>query len=138
MTTPVVLDTNIVLDLWLYNDPATPALLAALTAKEVQWVATQVMRDELERVLAYPHIVQRMLKSSITAEHILAQFDARAVLKPVAAKAPYTCKDADDQKFVDLAAATQAQLISKDKAVLTLRNRMARIGVAVAKSFPAR
>ena len=52
MTTPVVLDTNIVLDLWLYNDPATPALLAALTAKEVQWVATQVMRDELERVLA--------------------------------------------------------------------------------------
>ncbi len=138
MTTAVVLDTNIVLDLWLYNDPATPALLAALTAKEVQWVATQVMRDELERVLAYPHIVQRMLKSNITAKHILAQFDVHAVLKPVAAKAPYTCKDADDQKFVDLAAVTQAQLISKDKAVLTLRNRMARIGVAVAKSFPAR
>ncbi len=138
MTTAVVLDTNIVLDLWLYNDPATPALLAALTAKEVQWVATQVMRDELERVLAYPHIVQRMLKSNTTAEHILTQFDAHSVLKPVAAKAPYTCKDADDQKFVDLAAATQAQLISKDKAVLTLRNRMARIGVAVAKSFPAR
>jgi len=138
MTTPVVLDTNIVLDLWVYNDPATPALLAALTANDVQWVATQIMRDELERVLAYPHIVQRMLKSNITTEHILAQFDAYAVLKPVAAKAPYTCKDADDQKFVDLAAATQAQLISKDKAVLTLRNRMARIGVAVAKSFPAR
>jgi putative PIN family toxin of toxin-antitoxin system len=138
MTTPVVLDTNIVLDLWLYNDPATPALLAALTAKDVQWVATQVMRDELERVLAYPHIVQRMLKSNTTAEHILAQFDVHAVLKPVAAKAPYTCKDADDQKFVDLAAATQAQLISKDKAVLTLRNRMVRIGVAVTKSFPAR
>jgi putative PIN family toxin of toxin-antitoxin system len=138
MTTAVVLDTNIVLDLWLYNDPATPALLAALTAKEVQWVATQVMRDELERVLAYPHIVQRMLKSNTTAEHILTQFDAHSVLKPVAAKAPYTCKDADDQKFVDLAAATQAQLISKDKAVLTLRNRMARIGVAVAKIFPAR
>ncbi len=138
MTTAVVLDTNIVLDLWLYNDPATPALLAALTAKEVQWVATQVMRDELERVLAYPHIVQRMLKSNTTAEHILTQFDAHSVLKPVAAKAPYTCKDAEDQKFVDLAAATQAQLISKDKAVLTLRNRMARIGVAVAKIFPAR
>ncbi len=25
----VVLDTNIVLDLWLYKDPATPALLTA-------------------------------------------------------------------------------------------------------------
>jgi putative PIN family toxin of toxin-antitoxin system len=113
-------------------------LQAALTAKEVQWLATQVMRDELERVLAYPHIVQRMAKSNTQAEAILAQFDAHAMLQPVAAKAPYTCKDADDQKFVDLAAEHQAQLISKDKAVLTMRNRMARIGVAVAKSFPAR
>lgn len=136
--TTVVLDTNIVLDLWLYNDPATPALQAALKANEVQWLATQVMRDELERVLAYPHIVHRMAQSSLQAADILAQFDAHAVLRPVAAKAPYTCKDADDQKFVDLAAEHQAQLISKDKAVLTLRNRMARIGVAVAKSFPAR
>jgi len=55
----------------------------------------------------------------------------------VAAKAPYVCKDADDQKFVDLAAAHTSQLISKDKAVLTLRNRMARLGVAVGKRFPA-
>ena len=135
---PVVLDTNIVLDLWLYNDPATEALRTALHSQQVQWLSTAVMREELARVLAYPHIVQRMGKSNITAEHILSQFDAHAQLQEVSAKAPYTCKDADDQKFVDLAAATQAQLISKDKAVLTLRNRMARIGVAVAKSFPAR
>jgi adenylate kinase len=43
----------------------------------------------------------------------------------------------NDQKFIDLAAAHTAQLISKDKAVLTLRNRMARLGVAVGRSFPA-
>ena len=43
----VVLDTNIVLDLWLYQDPATPALQEALNSKTVQWLATQVMRDEL-------------------------------------------------------------------------------------------
>ena len=135
MTTPVVLDTNIVLDLWLYNDPATPALLAALTANEVQWVATQVMRDELERVLAYPHIVQRMLKSNITAEHILAQFDAHALIKPVAAKAPYTCKDPDDQKFIDLAVEQKATLYSKDKYVLALRNRLARLGIEVRPQF---
>ena len=48
----VVLDTNIVLDLWLYKDAATPVLLEALETKTVQWLATQVMRDELERVLA--------------------------------------------------------------------------------------
>ena len=68
----VVLDTNIVLDLWLYKDAATPALLEALETKSVQWLATQVMRDELERVLAYSHIVKRLAFSQLTAEDILA------------------------------------------------------------------
>ena len=133
----VVLDTNIVLDLWLYQDPATPVLQAALSDNTVQWLATQVMRDELARVLAYTHIVARMAASGITADHLLNRFDAYAQLMPIAAKAQFVCKDPDDQKFIDLAAAHAAQLISKDKAVLTMRNRMARLGVAVARSFPA-
>ena len=133
----VVLDTNIVLDLWLYQDPATPELQAALNAKSVQWLATQVMRDELERVLAYTHIAQRLALGALTAQDILRQFDAHAVLHPIAPKALFVCKDGDDQKFIDLAAQHKAQLISKDKAVLTMRNRMARLGVAVAKRFPA-
>ena len=133
----VVLDTNIVLDLWLYQDPATPALLEALEDKSVQWLATQVMRDELERVLAYTHIAQRLAFSQRTAEDILAHFDAHAQLTPIAAKTMFVCKDGDDQKFIDLAAQHQTQLISKDKAVLTMRNRMARLGVAVGKVFPA-
>jgi predicted nucleic acid-binding protein len=41
------------------------------------------------------------------------------------------CNDADDQKFIDLAVAHQALLISKDKEVLRLKNRLARLGVAV-------
>ena len=133
----VVLDTNIVLDLWLYKDPATPALLEALEHKTVQWLATQVMRDELERVLAYTHIAQRLSFSQLAADDILAKFDAHAQLMPIAAKALFVCKDGDDQKFIDLAAAHQTQLISKDKAVLTMRRRMARLGVAVGKVFPA-
>jgi putative PIN family toxin of toxin-antitoxin system len=133
----VVLDTNIVLDLWLYQDAATPVLLAALTNKTVQWLATQVMRDELERVLAYTHIAKRLAFSQLTAEDILTQFDAHVQLMPIAAKAMFVCKDGDDQKFIDLAAQHQTQLISKDKAVLTMRNRMARLGVAVGKVFPA-
>ena len=133
----VVLDTNIVLDLWLYQDPATPALLAALENKSVQWLATQVMRDELERVLAYTHIAQRLTLGQLAASDILAQFDAHVQLVPSAVKAQFVCKDADDQKFIDLAAEHRTQLISKDKAVLSMRNRMARLGVAVGKVFPA-
>lgn len=133
----VVLDTNIVLDLWLYKDAATPALLEALETKTVQWLATQVMRDELERVLAYTHIAQRLASGQMTAQNVLAQFDAYARLMPIAPKAVFVCKDGDDQKFIDLAAEHTTQLISKDKAVLTMRNRMARLGVAVGKRFPA-
>ena len=133
----VVLDTNIVLDLWLYKDAATPALQEALESKTVQWLATQVMRDELERVLAYTHIVKRLTFSQLTAQDILVQFDAHVQLMPIAPKAMFVCKDADDQKFIDLAAQHKTQLISKDKAVLTMRNRMLRLGVRVAKQFPA-
>ena len=131
----VVLDTNIVLDLWLYKDAATPVLLAALEGNSVQWLATQVMRDELERVLAYTHIVKRLAFSQLTAEHILAQFDAHAQLVAIAPKALFVCKDPDDQKFIDLAAEHRTRLISKDKAVLTMRNRMQRLGVNVSKTF---
>lgn len=131
----IVLDTNIVLDLWLYLDPAMPALLEALTSKRVDWVATQVMRDELERVLSYPHIVFRMQKGGLVAEDVLAQFDRFTRLVPVADRAPYVCKDADDQKFIDLACAYSCALVSKDKAVLTMRNLLARVGVSVVSRF---
>jgi putative PIN family toxin of toxin-antitoxin system len=132
----VVLDTNIVLDLWLYKDAATSELLKALETNTVQWLATQVMRDELERVLAYTHIAQRLTSGLLTAQNILAHFDAHARLMPIGPKALFVCKDGDDQKFIDLAAEHTTQLISKDKAVLTMRNRMARLGVAVGKRFP--
>jgi predicted nucleic acid-binding protein len=74
--------------------------------------------------------------SQLTAEDILAHFDKNAQLMPIAPKAMFVCKDGDDQKFIDLAAQQKTQLISKDKAVLTMRNRMARLGVAVGKVFP--
>jgi len=131
----IVLDTNIVLDLWLYLDPATPTLLEALTSKRVDWVATQTMRDELERVLTYPHIVLRMQRGGLVAVDVLAQFDRFTRLVPVADRAPYVCKDVDDQKFIDLACAYFCLLVSKDKAVLTMRNRLARIGVSVVSQF---
>jgi predicted nucleic acid-binding protein len=56
-------------------------------------------------------------------------------LQEVAAKASYICKDADDQKFIDLAVAHQALLLSKDKQVLRLTNRLARLGVLVRRAW---
>jgi putative PIN family toxin of toxin-antitoxin system len=133
----IVLDTNIVLDLFIFADPATPALRAALDAKALCWIATQAMRDELARVLAYAHIVPRMAYHQVTADEVLAQFDAQVELVKVAPKARYVCKDADDQKFIDLAVAHQTLLLSKDKAVLTLAKRLRPLGVQTAAQFAA-
>jgi putative PIN family toxin of toxin-antitoxin system len=131
----IVLDTNIVLDLFIFADPATPALRAALESKSLRWIATPVMRDELERVLAYTHIVPRMAFYQVTAQQVLAQFDTLVHRVDVAPRARYVCKDADDQKFIDLAVAHQTLLLSKDKAVLTLAKRLRTLGVETAAQF---
>ena len=120
----LVIDTNIVLDLFVFSDPATHALRDALTAKQYQWIATQAMRDELERVLAYPKIVARLTRHTLSALDVLTHFDAQAELVAVAAKAVLTCADPDDQKFIDLAVAHQTVLLSKDQAVLCMSRRL--------------
>lgn len=79
------------------------------------------MRDELARVLAYPKVTPRMAFYQVSAEHVLAQFDGQAMLVDTAPKAAVTCKDPDDQKFIDLAVAHKALLLSKDKAVLCMK-----------------
>ena len=135
VSTLVVVDTNIVLDIWVYQDPATPALLTPLQEGAMQWLATPPMREELLRVLDYPHIVERRNRNGVTAQAVLAHFDRLATIQAIAPKAPYVCKDEDDQKFIDLAVAHQALLLSKDKQVLRLTNRLARLGVAVRQNF---
>jgi PIN domain len=82
--TPIVLDTNIILDLYVFKDPATFPLHAALESGTHQWIATQPMRDELERVLAYPQIVPRLAFYQLTAIDILAKFDKFARQAPIA------------------------------------------------------
>jgi putative PIN family toxin of toxin-antitoxin system len=127
----LVIDTNVVLDLFIYEDPATVPLREHLADPAVRWLATAVMREELRRVLDYPQVQKRMAARALTAEAVLAAFDARAQIVDSALKAPYTCKDGDDQKFIDLAVAHTATLLSKDKAVLCMRKRLATLGVAV-------
>lgn len=132
----LVIDTNVVLDLFIYEDPATLALRGLLAEPQARWLATPGMREELRRVLLYPQVVRRMQARALSAEAVLADFDARALLVDAAPKAPYTCKDGDDQKFVDLAVAHTAVLLSKDKAVLSMTRRLARLGVGVGRQWP--
>ena len=131
----VVLDTNIVLDLWVFADPVTDPLRAALESGGLRWHGTAVMRDELARVLDYPHLAARLRRPARGADAVLAAFDRWVQPVAPAPKAPWTCKDPDDQKFIDLAVHLQATLLSKDRAVLCMARRLSRAGVGVARCW---
>ena len=124
-----MIDTNIVLDLFVFKDHATQALKQALLSKKIQWLSTLAMRDELERVLSYPKIMARLAVAEQDAESVLQQFDTQARLVEVAPKASATCRDPDDQKFIDLAALHKAMLLSKDRAVLNMKKRLLALSV---------
>src|SRR4051812_20834486 len=126
---PLVLDTNVVLDAFVFEDVAAQHLLPALEGGQVRWVATAPMRDELARVLDSPKILPRLASRGLAAADVLAHFDRHATLMEVPAKAPVTCGDPDDQKFIDLAVANAALLLSKDGEVLAMRKRLARLDV---------
>ena len=125
----VVLDTNIILDVFVFNDAAAAPLRQALGADALDWLATRPMRDELARVLDYPQIIPRLKFYQLTAQQVLTAFDRYARIVEVAPKAPVTCSDADDQKFIDLAVAHQALLLSKDQHLLAMRKRLLAQGI---------
>lgn len=117
----LVLDTNVWLDLLVFDDPAVRGLRSA----SLEIVIDAACAAELERVLAYP-----LGKWSLAPERRAACLEecrrmARWV-EPAGAVPPLPrCEDADDQKFVVLAAATGADaLVTKDEALLRLHGRV--------------
>lgn len=125
----VVIDTNIILDIYVFADAAAKPLKQALEAGKLDWIATEPMRSELARVLDYPQIVPRLAFYQLSAEGVLTAFDRHVRLLDVPVKARLNCSDPDDQKFIDLAIATQALLLSKDRHVLSMSKRLFAQGV---------
>lgn len=129
----VVIDTNCVLDLWVFDDPASAPLKHMITSGKLKWIITPAMRDEWVRVMEYPAIQRARQQRGV--ESVTALKAAAPSLEIVAAppRCPVQCLDPDDQMFIDLAVAEKARLISKDKQVLALRPELTRHGVAVLK-----
>jgi putative PIN family toxin of toxin-antitoxin system len=128
----LVLDTNIVLDLLVFRDPSTLALAASLSSGERVWHATPAMREELRRVLGYPAVQTWIGRTGGDAGQVMQQFDRLSQVHPEVATGAPRCRDPDDQKFIDLALALSALLLSKDQEVLRLRRALAARGVVVA------
>jgi len=121
----MVLDTNVVLDMLIFDDPHIPPIRELIAQGQVRWIADQTQRIELERVLHYSQIAPRVAFYGKTPEGVMAAFDAAVEYVAEAPKIRFTCTDPDDQHFLDLASQHQALLVSKDKAVLKQRKRVA-------------
>lgn len=134
---PVVIDTNIVLDLLVFADAAAEPLKPLLASGALRWIAAPAMRVELERVLGYPQIAPRLAYYGLTVPQVLQAFDAQSRTVDAAPRASAVCKDPDDQQFIDLAVHHGAILLSKDRAVLSLRKRLLALGALAAPEIGA-
>ena len=133
----LVLDTNVALDLLVFGDPRARPLAKRLQAGELRGIATLAMREELSRVLAYPKLAPRVAFHRGDAAEVLRAFDGQVAIVEVAAKAPVTCGDPDDQKFIDLAVAHRCALLSKDREILRMRKRLAQLEVTATTHLAA-
>ena len=124
----LVLDTNVCLDLFVFNDPRWAALLAAMQSGAVQAITREDCRKEYLVVLHYPHLPLDEASRAVAVE----RFDAliTVVAPAVSGVRLPVCTDKDDQKFLELARdAAVDTLITKDKALLKLARKTVKAGM---------
>lgn len=124
-----VLDTNVCLDLFVFDDPQCASLLAAVRGGEVELVTREDCRDEWLAVLAYSQLKldeQRVARA-------IEMFDTYMQRLPLSALGDATlprCRDRDDQKFLELAYQADAvALLTRDDELLRLARRTKRDGL---------
>ena len=120
----VVLDTNVVLDCLLFDEPTARPLGNALADGRLHWVTTEAMLDELADVLSRPFVAAR--RGDAAALLARARALSQVVPAPPATANRLACADPDDQPFIDLALALPARwLFSRDRDLLALARRAA-------------
>jgi uncharacterized protein len=133
-----VLDTNIVLDCLVFNDPAVRCLMTALEARRMQALVHQLTLDELQRVLAYPQCRLNAAEQQQVLDHYLGLatvaampkgFSRETLLLPTAFP---RCRDRDDEPFLALAYHARAEgLVTKDRVILKMRKKVRKFGLPI-------
>jgi putative PIN family toxin of toxin-antitoxin system len=127
----IVLDTNVCLDLFVFDDPRCARLRERLHAGDVVAVTDAACRAEWLRVLGYPALALETEARDAATAHFdaLMRVWPSSPAEPDAPKPP-RCRDPDDQKFLDLAVRAGARwLLSRDDHLLALARRTARDGL---------
>ena len=119
----IVVDTNIWLDMLVFDDPGARRLSGILdppatSMPVVVALSSAEMRAELADVVERSHF---KLDDPARAA-LLARYDRIVTPAPVAADCRLACRDPDDRKFLDLAVGRRtAWLLSRDRALLAAR-----------------
>ena len=134
MPTPiiVVLDTNTVMALWFFEDPGLVDLRARIESGRLRLACREDALEELRRVLAYRQFAIDPARQAALLEAYRAR--VVCVAPPAADATPLPpCRDADDQKFLEIARdAGAGLLLTRDKALLRLaRHRLVRERFAI-------
>lgn len=121
---PVLLDTHVLFDLWVFRDPRVEVLAQRLPG--LDWVATPAMLEE------WTHVLARGRLPGCPVGATPPEMPWRPRLVAESPRAPWRCRDADDQKFLDTAHALRpAWLWSRDRALLAHRRRALALGVTI-------
>lgn len=131
----VVLDTHVWLDWLVFDDPSVGPIREAQAAGRIEIVIDEACEAELVRVLAYD-LGKHSLDAEAQAQRIGRLSSLVTRIEWGAAEGLPRCKDPDDQKFLELAAAAGAQfLVSKDQAVLELARRVRAFHIVAPKDL---
>ena len=133
---PVVLDTNILLDIFVFDDQRASNLKKAIVDGSIAAIASQ------KTFLEFADVISRPLFKLNTARQgaMLTQWQSIAQLHDDSnlAPAPWKCQDPDDQIFLDLAYQVRPSiLISKDNAVLNIAGRAAQEDILITSDYDA-
>ncbi len=131
---PVILDTNILLDIFVFQDPATAPLREALFSGGIDAVRSDITLSEFADVLSR----DKFKLTTQQRDEILAKWQShsRALANSEILSSPWKCKDRDDQIFLDLAYTLRpCYLLSKDLQVLKFRKRAAKESVVIADHY---
>lgn len=129
-----MLDTNVILDLLVFKDPTAEPIRLLLDAKLVDAVRSEASMLELIDVIQRPAFKLSREEQAI----ILQAWESLTRLLENAAieSAPFTCRDVDDQVFIDMAYSIRpALLLSKDLLVLELRTSAKPHGVEISNQY---
>ncbi|MEI6736952.1 MAG: putative toxin-antitoxin system toxin component, PIN family [Pseudomonadota bacterium] len=133
-----VLDTNVVIDWLMFNDPYMNPLRERVIDGRVLVLTHQPAQDEFKRVLAYKQLKltperQQEIFARYCQYTSVVSLPSGASLQNLMMPAGFPrCRDRDDEHFIALAFHQKADaLISRDNAVFGLKSRAEKFGLTI-------